>query len=239
MVVQLPRKIVAFLWRALCVIAWSVLGLWTALAVIYCVPLPAWVTAVLALVVGILYVRALPERLFVLARPLFFWRERRRSLMALAATTLVLIWYFGFVTPNPNEDWIPKHARMPHVEIDGDKVHVTNVRNFTWHTPTDFTPEYDDRTFDLNALNSVYYVPTTGSDTPPEVYVSKHIVYFSQTLDSHRDFFARSLSFAQLALIVSCVGIGFVFIILSHKISTLEADLAALRRQMAGREDTR
>jgi hypothetical protein len=39
-----------------------------------------------------------------------------------------------------------------------NKVHVNNVRNFTWRTPTDFTPEYCDRVYDLSTLTSVYYV---------------------------------------------------------------------------------
>jgi hypothetical protein len=147
--------------------------LWTALAVIYCVPLPSWATAGLALVVGILYVCAIRERLVILAGPAFFWRERRRSLTALAATTLMLIWYFEFVTPNPEEDWIPKHAQMPRVEIDGDKVRVTNVRNFTWHTATDFSPGYYDRTYDLSALSSVYYAlsPIHGIDEVAHVWL--------------------------------------------------------------------
>ena len=47
---------------------------------------------------------------------------------------------------------------MPHVEIDGDKVHVDDVRNFTWRTATDYTPGFYDRTYDVNKLDSMYYV---------------------------------------------------------------------------------
>src|SRR5262249_26215445 len=86
-------------------------------------------------------------------------------------TVAVAVWYFGFVTPNPNEDWIPKHARMPHVEVVGDKVHVSDVRNFTWRTPTDYTPGYADRVYDVSALSSMYYVLSPIFDLEPVAHV--------------------------------------------------------------------
>jgi hypothetical protein len=155
--IQQFRTIVASLWRGVGLFLWCLLGLWTALAVYFTIPLPAWLTVLLALGVGFLYITALREHVFVEGRPVFHWHKLRRSLAALTVTAVMLVWYFGFVRPDPNQDWIPKHARMPHVEIDGDKVHVRNVRNFTWRTRTDFTPEYDDRVYDVNALDAMYY----------------------------------------------------------------------------------
>ena len=73
-------------------------------------------------------------------------------------SAIVAGYYFGFVTPNPNLKWAPEQARMPHVEIDGDKVHVDNVRNYTWRTATDYTPGFYDRTYDVSKLDSMYYV---------------------------------------------------------------------------------
>jgi hypothetical protein len=77
------------------------------------------------------------------------------------------------VTPYPNEDWATNHAQMPHVEIVGDKIHVNNVRNFTWRTGSDFTPGYDDRVYDLNALSSAYFVlsPIFELDAVAHVWV--------------------------------------------------------------------
>ena len=34
----------------------------------------------------------------------------------------------------------------------------SNVRNFTWRSATDFTPGFYDRVYDVNKLNSMYYV---------------------------------------------------------------------------------
>jgi hypothetical protein len=152
------RKIVAILGRVVRVGLWCLLGLWTALALFFTVPVSAWLAAILALGVVALHASALRERFYVRGRPGLPWHETRRSLAALVVTVVVAVWYFGFVRPDPNEDWIPKHARMPHVEIVGDKVHVRDVRNFTWRTETDFTPGWYDRTYDVSAVSSMYYV---------------------------------------------------------------------------------
>jgi hypothetical protein len=155
---RLARKLVAALWRTACVVAWCLLGLWTALALFYNVPLSPWPAALLALGVALLYAGALRERFFVRGRPAFPWRIPRRSLAALAVTAAVAVWYFGFMKPNPNEDWIPKHSRMPQVEMKGDKVYVSNVRDYVWRTESDYTPGYRKRVYDVNALSSMYFV---------------------------------------------------------------------------------
>jgi hypothetical protein len=161
------------LWRAAVTCSWCLLGLWTALALFYNVPRSRWLAVFLALGVLALYLSALRERFFVRGRQGIPWRETRRSAAALAVTAAVAVWYFGFVTPNPNPEWVPKHARMPHVEVVSDKVNVKNVRNFTWRTPTDFTPGYCDRVYDVNALESMYYAvsPILQLDEVAHVWV--------------------------------------------------------------------
>src|SRR5262249_50769771 len=131
---RLARKMVAALWRTACVVAWCLLGLWTAGALFYNVPLSTWPATLLALGVALLYASALRERFFVRGRPGVPWRATRRSLAALAVTAAVAVWYFGLMKPNPNQDWIPKHSQMPHVQIKGDKVYVRNVRDYVWRT---------------------------------------------------------------------------------------------------------
>jgi hypothetical protein len=159
------------LWRAVCVIAWCLLGLWTALALFFTVPLSVWPATLLALGVGIFFVAALRERFFVRGRRGIPWRDVRFSIAAVVVTAIVAAWYFIFITPNSNEDWTPQHARMPHVEIDGDKVHVSDVRNFTWHTEEEFTPAYYDRTYDINAIESMYYILSPIRDLRPVSHV--------------------------------------------------------------------
>lgn len=155
---ELVRRFSAKIWRGLVLCAWCGLGLWTALATFFTAPVAPWLAILFALGIVGLYVSSLRE--WFRFREWFRTpgREKRQSIAALAVTTVVAVYYFGFVTPDPNQDWAPEHARMPIVSIVGDKVHVGNVRNFTWHTATDFTPGYYDRVYDLNALDSMYYV---------------------------------------------------------------------------------
>jgi hypothetical protein len=105
-----------------------------------------------------LYVGSLRERFRFYKWPAVTWPAKRLSTLALIATAGVMIYFFGFVTPRQDQEWAPEHARKPIVRIDGDTVHVGNVRNFTWRSATDFTPGFYDRTYDLNALSSMYYV---------------------------------------------------------------------------------
>jgi hypothetical protein len=169
--IRFVRKSAGKLWRVLVVGAWCLLGLWAALAAYFTIPVSVWLAVLLGLGIAGLFGVALRERFFVRGRPGIPWREIRWSVAALAVTAAVAGWYFGFVTPNPNEAWIPQHDRTPVVTFEGDKVHVKNVRNFTWRTGTDFTPMYHDRVYDLNALNSMYFVKSPIFNLRPVSHV--------------------------------------------------------------------
>jgi hypothetical protein len=155
------------------VVCWGLLGLWTALALFFTVPLSVWPASVLALAVGVLFASALRERVYVRGRPGMPWRTAPRTVAALAVTAVVAVWYFAFVVPDRGELWTPQHDRKVHVEIDGDKVSVRNVRNFTWRTATDFTPGWYDRVYDVNTINTMYYAlsPIFGLDPVAHVWV--------------------------------------------------------------------
>src|SRR5262249_49188194 len=84
---------------------------------------------------------------------------RRRALLALfAAGFVVLLLYWGTITPSNDRDWAPEVARLPFATIDGDLVTLHNIRNFDYRTETDFTPAYYDRTFDLRRLDALAVV---------------------------------------------------------------------------------
>jgi hypothetical protein len=167
---RLVRTGLAGLWRVIVIGVWCLLGAWTALAEFFTVPFPVWAAAFIAFLIAGVYLIALRERAYERGRGIA-WRNLRRTGVALAATAIVAVWYFGFVRPKPDEDWILVHQRMPVVTFDGDKVHVKNVRNFKWRTADDVTPEYDDRTYDLNALNSMYFVKSPIFDLRPVAHV--------------------------------------------------------------------
>src|SRR5262245_32293240 len=121
-------------------------------------PGPVWMGYVVAAAIAGLYLVARREHFRLYQWFSTPWCEERWTTFAVTATAVAAIYYFGFITPDPNLDWAPEHSQQPIVTIHDNLVHVHNARNFTWRSATDFTPGYYDRTYDLSKLNSMYYV---------------------------------------------------------------------------------
>ena len=91
-----------------------------------------------------------------------FFRVRPRTRMALLSVAALLL--LGVVAllagrrPSNERAWIPEQAVLPSVRFEGNRVHVRNVRDFTFRSATDFTPGYRDRTYDLDRLERVWFV---------------------------------------------------------------------------------
>lgn len=60
--------------------------------------------------------------------------------------------------PSHERAWSPEHAVLPHVTITDSLVHIAHVRNFAYASASDFTPRYEDRTYDLRQIERVWYV---------------------------------------------------------------------------------
>ncbi len=78
----------------------------------------------------------------------------RRTLVFAAVYVGVLIWW-GTIKPQQYLDWRPEVARLPTAIIDGDRVTLTNVRNFTYSSVDDFTIAYEDREVLLSHLTGI------------------------------------------------------------------------------------
>lgn len=63
-----------------------------------------------------------------------------------------------FTKPLNNRDWVLDQAILPQANFEGDLVHIKNIRNNKYRSTTDFDVRYYDKTFDLNKINSVWYV---------------------------------------------------------------------------------
>lgn len=84
-------------------------------------------------------------------------RRKRTMWWFLGAFVVVLAWWW-FIPASNDRDWLPEYARMASVEVDGDRVTVRNMRNCDYRSVTDFDVHYEDRTFDLNDLETVDFV---------------------------------------------------------------------------------
>jgi hypothetical protein len=83
--------------------------------------------------------------------PRFRWRSVFLFAICFGA---VLAWWFS-IGPSNDRDWQVDSERLAWASINGDRVTVHNVRNFSYRSETDFTPAYDTRTYDLTKLDSV------------------------------------------------------------------------------------
>ena len=84
-----------------------------------------------------------------------FLPDRRRTLLGFGgALALVLLWWMS-IEPSNERDWQTEVAVLPYATREGDLVTLHNVRNFDYRTEQDFVPRYDDRTYDLRALDAV------------------------------------------------------------------------------------
>lgn len=83
----------------------------------------------------------------------------RRSLLGLAvaaiASYLLLVL---FVHPSNERDWSPDQQRLATAELSDDSVRVRNVRNALYRSTTDFDVHWEDRSYDLRRLESVWFV---------------------------------------------------------------------------------
>lgn len=60
--------------------------------------------------------------------------------------------------PSNDRDWIPEHRELAYAEIEGDKVHVHNVRNCEFYSYRDCLVDYYDKTYDLAKIETVDFI---------------------------------------------------------------------------------
>lgn len=80
---------------------------------------------------------------------------RWSTVAAFALVFLLLLGWWSRIPPSHDRDWAPEYAVLPRATVEGDRVTLHNVRNFDYRTETDYTPRYEERTYDLRRLDSV------------------------------------------------------------------------------------
>jgi hypothetical protein len=88
------------------------------------------------------------------------WFSRQRSM-----TVVVIMLFLGLgawwttILPSNDRRWRPEVAVMPRAVIDGDRVHLTGVRDFQYRSRNDFTEHYEERDVQLSHLTALdFYV---------------------------------------------------------------------------------
>lgn len=67
------------------------------------------------------------------------------------------------VHPSHERRWLPEQRLLPRADIVGSLVTIHNVRNFRWGPGRDVQRSWEKRSYDLDAVSSVWYVLTPFS----------------------------------------------------------------------------
>jgi hypothetical protein len=86
---------------------------------------------------------------------LLFVRPRRRAVYGFLVVFAGLLLWWLTIPPAHDRDWQPDVAVLPSATIAGDHVTIHNIRNNDYHSETDYTVRYYDKTFQLSQLRTV------------------------------------------------------------------------------------
>ncbi|MEE8588488.1 MAG: DUF4105 domain-containing protein [Sulfurimonadaceae bacterium] len=82
-------------------------------------------------------------------------RLRWRALSAYSLLFMLLLLWYGTITPSNDRQWQEDVALLPYTTQKDNLITVYNIRNFDYRSETDYTPAYYDKTFDLDKLEGV------------------------------------------------------------------------------------
>ncbi|MDD2916586.1 MAG: DUF4105 domain-containing protein [Candidatus Gracilibacteria bacterium] len=99
--------------------------------------------------------------------------ERIFLVTLLVTLTVGLAWWLS-QKPSLYRDWSVDQEKLASITFSGNLVNIENVRNFTYRSTTDYTPRYYNRTYNLDEIESVYYIiePFSTMDGPAHTMLS-------------------------------------------------------------------
>ena len=121
-------------------------AVWANLAIVYQLPGSAAVRIGACLILNLIAVAA-----FVAIVRRRHWRA---VLIYAAAFALLLAWSASISASN-DKNWAADVVHGITGIVDGDRLSVRNVRNFSWRSEADYTERWEQRTYDLAKLRSL------------------------------------------------------------------------------------
>lgn len=82
-------------------------------------------------------------------------RLRWIGLGAFAGCFALFLGWWATISPTNNRDWAPDVARPVTATVDGDRIVISNVRNFNWRSDTDFDQVWEQKTYRLSQVTDV------------------------------------------------------------------------------------
>ena len=62
------------------------------------------------------------------------------------------------MSPSNDRSWVNDNQRLTNIEINGDKAHINNVRDFNWRSTKDFDERWVDMSVDLDKVSKIWFV---------------------------------------------------------------------------------
>jgi hypothetical protein len=92
--------------------------------------------------------------------------RRTLAIVGLIVVVPMLVGWGALQLRQPSLDrrWTVDNARIPEAQFDGRVATVRNVRDFDWRTNTEFTERWDTRQYDLERLESVWFMVVPFGD---------------------------------------------------------------------------
>jgi len=81
-----------------------------------------------------------------------------RLLQFVLVAAFVFVGWWLIQSPSNDRQWVANLAKLPRITFDENTVTIQSIRNTEYRTADDYTPTYDDRTFDLGSIKSVDFV---------------------------------------------------------------------------------
>lgn len=91
-------------------------------------------------------------------------KKIKKLLGIITLTALGMIVIIAMRKPSNDRNWALDQSILPSVLISEDIVKVKNIRNFKYTSETEYNPNYYDKSFDLNKIESVDFVLEPFSD---------------------------------------------------------------------------
>src|SRR5215472_3638827 len=123
-------------------------AIWANLAIAYQLPGPAGLRIGACLALNMIALAALVG--FVLRR-----RGRWRFGLIYAVAYAIFVAWSGSISASNDKNWAADVAHGITGIVDGDRLSVRNLRNFSWRSEADYTERWEERTYDLSKLRSL------------------------------------------------------------------------------------
>jgi hypothetical protein len=83
------------------------------------------------------------------------WPRRWLSVLIYAVGYAIFLAWSGSIRASNDKNWAADVAHTVTGKVDGDRLSIENVRNFSWRSEANYTERWEQRTYDLSKLQSL------------------------------------------------------------------------------------